>query len=425
MKKLKKTDLTRPGTGKRQKLHDGDGLYLLISATGKSRKWLLDWKENGQRREFAFGHYDPSGQDKTALSLSEAREMRSKLRYDIKRGIDPRKEKKTREHAQNFDFEHFYDQFMMSYKRRVSEKTYENNSLRVEKHLRFYRIDALGERFFEADIREIKPKHLLAFFDHLYHDFGLSADGGATPAKIKTLLTGVFDLAVFEEVIESNPVLTMNRQLRNIKPRSVSKEPISFEKDEAAFAAALKKIVSYDTPRVDKSLLCALRLAPHLVLRPGELLKLEKSWVDLDAALVTIPAAAIEKGNRETRVEHIVPLSIQASELLYKALRLCQHDKYVFFSRRSGSGLFSTDALTNAKKRAGVGSEQHVHGFRKNFSTWAHERGFDSHAIEMQLSHMDKDGIRATYNHAKKIEYRRIIMQEWSDYLETVKIKYR
>lgn len=423
--KLKKSDLNRPASGKRQKLHDGDGLYLLISATGKSRKWLYDWSSDGQRHEHAFGHYDPSGKDPTALSLAEAREMRYKLRSDLRLGIDPRREIKSTGEAQNFDFEHFYERFMTSYRRRVSGKTFENNALRVEKHLRHYRINGLDIRFFDADIREIKPRHLLEFFDQMYHDFGLSADGGATPAKIKTLLTGVFDLAVFEEAIESNPVLTMNRQLRTIKPRESAREPISFERDEAAFANALLKIAAYDTPRADKLLLIALRVATHLALRPGELLKIEKNWVDLEGGILTIPAEKIEKGNREKRVDHIVPLSIQSKDLLYVAMRLSHHDRILFFSRRSASGFFSTDALSNAKKRAGVGAEQHVHGFRKNFSTWAHERGYDSDAVEMQLSHMDKDSIRAVYNHAKKIEYRKVMMQEWSDYVEILKIKYR
>ena len=163
----------------------------------------------------------------------------------------------------------------------------------------------------------------------------------------------------------------------------------------------------------------ALRLAPLVFVRPGELrwAKWEEFALD-ERAEWRIPAERMKM-----RVQHIVPLSRQALEILEELNRYSGPKGYVFPSIRTFARPISENTMNAALRRLGYTSEEMTgHGFRSMASTLLNEQGWNSDAIERQLAHGEQDGVRAAYNYAQHLSLRRQMMQAWADYLDALRL---
>jgi integrase len=156
-----------------------------------------------------------------------------------------------------------------------------------------------------------------------------------------------------------------------------------------------------------------LRFAPLVFVRPGELR--HAAWRDFDFLQREwrIPAAQMK-----ARQPHIVALSSQAMVLLRELQPLTGGSLFLFPGERSSDRPMSNNTLNAALRRLGYGPEEMTaHGFRSMASTLLNELGWSSDAIERQLAHGERDGVRAVYNYAQYLPERRRMMQAWSDYL--------
>ncbi|MGH7813359.1 MAG: tyrosine-type recombinase/integrase [Candidatus Binataceae bacterium] len=161
---------------------------------------------------------------------------------------------------------------------------------------------------------------------------------------------------------------------------------------------------------------CALRLAPLVFVRPGELRAAEWSEFDLDGATWRIPPERMKM-----RREHIVPLSRQAVSILRELHPLTGSGRYVFPSARTTLRPMSEVAVLAALRRMGYSrDEQTGHGFRTIASTMLNELGFPADAIERQLAHGEPNAVCDAYNRAEHLVARRAMMQQWSDYLDNL-----
>jgi integrase len=152
--------------------------------------------------------------------------------------------------------------------------------------------------------------------------------------------------------------------------------------------------------------------------RPGELRAAEWKEFDLDAAEWRISAERMKM-----RAQHIVPLSRQALAILRDMKPVTGAGRFVFPSPRTAKRPLSDNGMLAALRR--MGYEQGVltvHGFRSTASTLLNEQGWNPDAIERQLAHSERDGVRAAYNYAEYLPERRKMMQAWSDYLDKLKI---
>ena len=157
----------------------------------------------------------------------------------------------------------------------------------------------------------------------------------------------------------------------------------------------------------------ALKLA-LLFVHPGELRKARWRQFDLQAAQWRIPAECMK-----ARVQHLVPLSRQALELLLKLRRISGDSEYVFASLRHPSRPLHGTALSGALQSLGLErSEVTPHGFRATACTLLNELGWRSEAIERQMAHGVSDSIHRHYNYAQHLPERRVMMQAWADYLD-------
>src|SRR5699024_43539 len=150
---------------------------------------------------------------------------------------------------------------------------------------------------------------------------------------------------------------------------------------------------------------------------PGELRKAEWSEIDFDKAEWRIPAERMKMA-----APHIVPLAEQALAILRDVEALTGAGRYVFSGARSADRPMSENTINAALRRLGYTKDQVTgHGFRSMASTLLNEQGWNRDAIERQLAHAERDGVRAAYNYAEHLPERRKMMQAWADYLDSLK----
>src|ERR1039458_2586320 len=188
-------------------------------------------------------------------------------------------------------------------------------------------------------------------------------------------------------------------------------------KDPVQLGALLRAIDTYHGGPVVR---LALRLAPLVFVRPGELQGARWEEFHLEGSN---PEWRIPAERMKSREQHIVPLSRQAIAILRELEPLTGPDGYLFPQARNASRSISNMTLNAALRACGYTTEQQTaHGFRSTASTLLNEQGFPPDVIERQLAHGPRDKTRAAYNSAQYLPERRKMMQAWADYLDGLKV---
>lgn len=227
-----------------------------------------------------------------------------------------------------------------------------------------------------------------------------------TAHRVRALADRVFCFAIATGRAERNIAADLRGTLK-----AVVATHFSAITEPDAIGQLLRAIDGYQG---QPSVLHALRLAPHVFVRPGELRGARWSEFDLTGATWIIPKHRMKMGR-----PHTVPLSIQVLALLRELKEITGEGELLFPGIRSKHRPISDNSLNAALRRLGyTKDEMTTHGFRTMASTSLHELGFDSSDIELQLAHLDRNQIRAIYNKAERLIERRKIMQAWSDYLD-------
>jgi integrase len=158
-------------------------------------------------------------------------------------------------------------------------------------------------------------------------------------------------------------------------------------------------------------------MAPYVFVRPGELRRAEWEEFNFDKAEWRIPAARMKM-----RQQHIVPLARQVLEILEDLQLYTGNGRFLFPSMRANTAPISDMTLLGGLRRMGYTKEQMtVHGFRSMASTLLNEHGYNRDWIERQLAHGERNSVRAAYNFAEYLQERRKMMQEWADFLDSLK----
>jgi integrase len=185
--------------------------------------------------------------------------------------------------------------------------------------------------------------------------------------------------------------------------------------DPGEIGALLRAIDNYEGQPVTGA---ALKLAPLVFVRPGELRGARWSEFDLNAAEWRIPGARMKM-----REQHVVPLSHQAATILRDLQAVTGQGEYVFPSVLSTTRPISNNTINTALRRLGYTKEQMTgHGFRAMASTLLNEHGFPPDVIELQLAHVERNKVRAAYNRAQRLGERRTMMQSWADRLDQLRM---
>lgn len=368
------------------KLADGGGLYLLVRPDN-ARYWRMDYRWVGKRGTLAFGVYP-------TVTLAEAREKRERAKKQLADGIDPAAQRKLDKiasaTAQKNTFRAVGDEWLEKLRR---EGRSESTLSKIK-----WMLDLAEPVIGNRPINEISPPVLLEALRRV------EARGRyETAGRLRSTCSQVFRYAIATGRAERDPSTDLRGAptTPKVKHRSAIIEP-------AALGALLRAIEGYDG---HPSTLAALRLAPLLFVRPGELRNAEWVEFDLDGAEWRIPAEKMKM-----KLPHRVAIAI-----LRDIRRLTGEGKYLFPSVRSVVRPISDNTLNAALRRLGYSKdEMTAHGFRSSAAVRLSEMGWwNADAIERQLAHQEQNSVRRAYTHAAEYwDERCEMMQSWADYLE-------
>jgi len=362
---------------------DGKGLCVEVPPTG-SRLWRFRYRHNGKARMLSMGEWP-------GVSLAEARERRDEARALVAQGIDPSAERKAAKLADALTFEAVAREWME--RRDVSEATATKDRWLLEQHA----FPALAAK----PIGSITPADVLTLLQDLERRELLE-----TARRLRAKISAVFRHAIATLRATHDPASALRGAIRT--PKVTHHAAIT---DPRRLGELLRALPGYSGSHV---VACALRLAPLVFVRPGELRNAEWAEIDLDAGTWSIPAAKMKM-----RQAHIVPLSTQAVAILREIHALTGRGQYVFTSQRHMHRPMSENAVTLALRALGYdGATMTGHGFRSTASTLLHEMGYSPDAIELQLAHAERNQVRAAYNRASHLPERVKMMQAWADYLD-------
>jgi integrase len=379
---------------KPRKLFDGRGLFLLVTPSG-GKWWRFKYRFGGKAKTLSLGIYPDVG-------LGEARERRESARKLLSSGFDPGVERKAAKAAQVAEVARetgTFERVACEWFAKHATGWAPGHAATVIRRLERDVFPWLGGR----PVGEIAAVELLEVLRRVETRGALE-----TAHRIKQICGQVFRYSIATGRASRDP----SADLRGALPPVREKHHAALTKP-ADVAALVRSINGYQGSFVVR---CALRLAPLVFVRPGELRTAEWSELDVDGAIWRIPAAKMK-----LRTEHLVPLSRQAVEILSELRPLTGAGSYVFPSARTTSRPMSENAITAALRRIGYERGQMTgHGFRTLASTLLNELGWSGDAIERQLAHAERDGVRDAYNRAEYLTERRHMMQAWADYLDSL-----
>ena len=368
------------------KLADGGRLFVLVNPNG-SKLWRWRYEIGGRERLLALGSYP-------AVSLQEARRLRDEARTLVKRGVDPvahrRAEKARADLSAATTFAVVAAEYVAGAKAKGrAPKTI----LKMEQLVR--RAATLANR----PIADISSAEILTLLKSRTH---------ATAVTLRGFLGSIFRFAIANGFCQIDPVAPLQGAIA-VPPQKHYPAII----DAKGFGALLRALDACQggLPQVG----IALRLAPHLALRPTEWRCGRWSEIDFDKAVWVIPASRMKK-----RREHAVPLSRQVLEILTELRAITGNGEFLF-PGRAGQCL-SEQAPRYAMEGLGYKGVHSLHGFRTSFSSMANVSGLWSEdAIERQLAHADRNSIRGVYSRDAFWPERQRLMQWWSDRIDEMR----
>jgi integrase len=375
------------------KLYDAGGLYLLIAPSG-GKHWRFKYRHLGKEQLLACGSFPDVG-------LKEARRRRDGARQQIAAGLSPSFEKRRAAIAASINAANTFSAVAGEFIAKREREGLKELTLTKANWLLAQLEPALGQR----PISEIEPYELLDVLKRV------ELSGRHETAKRLLSFAGrVFRYAIATARAKRNVAADLQGAL--IAPKVKHHAAII---DPRSVGALMRAIEGFDG---HPTTVWALRLAPHVFVRPGELRMAQWAEIDLEAGIWRIPSSRM-KMNRE----HVVPLSVQSVAVLREAQQLTGSGRFVFPSVRTPLRPMSENTLNAALRRLGYSSDEMTsHGFRSTASTLLNESGkWSVDAIERALAHADSDVVRAAYHRGAHWEERVRMAQWWSDFLDQLR----
>ena len=367
-------------------LGDGQGLSLLIEPNG-SKSWRFRYRFAGKPKMISLGVYP-------TITLADARSRRDDARKLVAEGKNPSEVRKEQKIALQTESESAFEKIATEWHQMKSAKWSAGYASDIMEAFQNDIFPYVGKR----PVDEIKPLELLNVLRKIEKRGALEK-----MRKVRQRCSEVFRYAIATGRAEFNPAADLSSALdvhqSNHFPFLKADEIPDF----------LRALNGYTGSRL---VLIATKLLMITGVRTIELRAALWAEFDLDNAIWEIPAERMKM-----RRSHLVPLSVQALDLLNELKIMTGNYRYVFPGRNDPNKPMSEASINQVIKRIGYGGRVTGHGFRHTLSTILHEQGFESAWIETQLAHVDKNYIRGTYNHAQYLENRREMMNWYSSYL--------
>ncbi|QPI43550.1 tyrosine-type recombinase/integrase [Pectobacterium aroidearum] len=394
-------------TGKAYTLGDIDGLSLAVTDMG-GRSWHFRYSWAGKQKRMSLGTYPEVG-------LREARTLRDQARALLAKGINPKLDRKHKRQFVRLADEHTFKAVFLQWveHRRLELKEGRNSTL--SQIQRIFERDVLPS-LSKLSIYDVRRADLLNILSKIEQ-----REAFTTAEKVRSWLNQLFRFAqVKVERLESNPASDLDVVAVPAPP--VVHNPFLRLPE---LPELLQKVRGY---RGAITTQLGIRLLLLTGVRTGELRLATLEQFDLEQGLWIIPPEVVKqlqtdmrkKGKRPQDIpSYIVPLSIQAIEIVrYLLEEVRPAQRYLFSHRSDLKKRISENTLNGALKRMGYQDLLTGHGIRGTISTALNEVGYPKVWVDAQLSHCDPNQVSAAYNHALYVEPRRKMMQDWADRLD-------
>jgi integrase len=370
------------------KISDGGGLMLLIQPNG-AKWWRMRYRFEGREKMLSLGLYPD-------VPLAMARERHADARRLLTEGLDPSLVRKRDRAGTDCRFSVVAQEWLEKHKGPMSPATYRKARWILE--------DLVLPKIGERPISRLTARDVLDVLESIddqgHHE---------TAKRMRQRIGQVFRYAVATSRADRDITIDLRGALRPAKVthRAAIVQPGRVQE-------LLRAIWGYAG---QPSTAAALKLAPLVFVRPGELRAAEWSEFDFPNAMWRIPAHRMKM-----REEHLVPLSRQAIDILKELQSLTGDGRFVFPAIGYAERPISDNTINAALRRMGYEkSEMSAHGFRTMASTMLNELGWAPELIELQLAHKDRNKVRDAYNRAARLGERAKMMQAWADYLDGIR----
>lgn len=376
------------------KYADGGAMYLLVK--GASKYWRMDYAHSGKRKTLALGVYP-------AVSLLKARQRRDKAREQLADGIDPnsakRQEKQALIEEANNTFEVVARQWLATTASRRKEVTQKKTTSWLDRDV----FPVIGK----MPISSVSAKDVLEKVARRMEARGVNE----STHRVVQLCSQIFRFAVASGLTDRDVTSALRGALKPV----ITTHYAAITKPEEV-GRLLRSIDGYQG---HATTIAALKLSALLMLRPGELRAVEWSEVQLNKAEWHIPASRMKK----TKMDHVVPLSRQAVQLLNNLHPVSGHSRFVFPNVRTPDRCMSNNTICAALRNMGYDKEaMSAHGFRATSRTIMDEVLLERpDLLEHQLAHKVNDANGRAYNRTAHLPGRHEMMQRWADYLDQLR----
>ena len=381
-------------TGKVRKVSDGLGLSLHISAIG-TKTWIYRYQEfdktktsNYKEQVYTIGTYP-------LVSLSDARAEHTLLRAKVKKGINIQQEKKVEKYKvkkNKVNFETIAEEWFLIWSKGKAHGTV--NACRG------YLNNIMYPLLRKHDLQKIEYPFVKKYFVKVWND------KTETAKKSAQYLSQIMDYAVDNGIIVSNPLTRLNKALpkQDVKHLEAILDPVEY----GEFIYSMDSV-----PNISGY---CIRLLIHIAIREGAMLEMKWSNVDWKKK-------QLEYFDTKRKVDHVVPLSRQAIEILKEVKKFTGKKKYIFASY-SNSGHLDPNSLMKQIRQRGWGRDKvTIHGFRSSFMTICEEEEIETNVaiLEMAVNHAVKGALGDTYRRGTFLKQRKKLMQDWSDYIDDMR----
>lgn len=373
------------------KLADGGGLNFMVTPSG-GKLWRFSYRFNEKQKTLALGKYPD-------VSLSDARRRRDEARKLLAAGIDPGENKKAQKAARKEAAANSFEVVAQEWFAKQQPSWVESHASRVIARLQTDVFPWIGAR----PIAGITAPDYLSVFRRIEERGAVE-----TAHRVKSICGQVHRYAVATGRADSDPTSALKGALSPVNARHFAAVT------EPKQVTELLRVIDGYTGTFPVA--CALKIAPYVFVRPGELRAMQWADIDLDKAEWRYTVT-------KTRSQHIVPLAHQVVDILRQLHPLTGHGRYVFPSARTGERPMSDNAILAALRRLGIPKDEMTgHGFRAMARTILDEvLGVRPDLIEHQLAHAVRDPNGRAYNRTAHLPERKKMMQQWADYLDDLK----
>ena len=432
--------------GKRRKLADGAGLFLLIDAKG-GRYWRMDYRHDGKRKTLSIGiyqHSPKSSANTPTVSLKEARNARDDALAQIRQGLDPAQSKALRraEGALALEEAKSARQLLISRRRAAREAQAATKAANART------VEVVAEAWFDtyrdgwstvhrrnvwqslADhvipvigripISEVGSTQILDLLSGMLRETKIETAG-----RVKQRLVGVWQFAVLKGWATSDVVTPTSLEFKRLRRGALKNKPkkshpcVSLD----ALPALLRAMQVAPGDPVTTSAMWLLALT---AVRTGELRFAKWHEFDLDGKTpvwrIPVERMKIRLVGEKAASDHIVPLSSQAVSLLMDLQRLTGDNSlgWVFPQSRRPERPISENAVLVTLAAIGYHGQMTGHGFRSLFATITRELGYRDEVVERQLAHVVGNAVQRAYDRAELITERCAMMQAFADHLDKI-----